>query len=119
MVNMLTQQIGTMFNPMIQNTNQSYQMLVTYVGRIEYFVSPVQPQNNRPLQISEWANNQGNQGQHVSQGLKQPTTETVERVSEVFPVNRNQNVDKVVRQVHQNNLGAQNNIVSLVETILV
>lgn len=27
MVNMLTQQIGTVFNPLIQNTNHSYQQL--------------------------------------------------------------------------------------------
>jgi len=31
MVNMLTQQIGTVFNSLIQNTNQSYQMLATYL----------------------------------------------------------------------------------------
>jgi len=34
MVNMLTQQIGTIFNPLIQNTNQSYQALATQLGRI-------------------------------------------------------------------------------------
>lgn len=34
MVNMLTQQIGTMFNLLIQNTNHSYQMLANQMGRI-------------------------------------------------------------------------------------
>jgi hypothetical protein len=34
-------------------------------------------------------------------------------------VNRNQNADEVVRNVQQNNLGAQNNIANLVEAILV
>jgi len=37
MVNLLTQQIDTMFNPLIQDTNQSYQALATQMGRIEYF----------------------------------------------------------------------------------
>jgi len=34
MVNMLTQQIGIIFNPLIQNRNQSYQALATQMGRI-------------------------------------------------------------------------------------
>lgn len=34
MVNMLTQQTGTMFNPLIQNTNHSYQQLAHQMGRI-------------------------------------------------------------------------------------
>jgi len=61
MVNMLTRQIGTMFNPLIQSTNQSYQALATQMERIVDFFSPVQPghqqnpqiQNPRPLQIVE------------------------------------------------------------------
>jgi len=61
MVNMLTQQIGTVFNPLIQNTNQSYQALATQMGRIADFFSPAQPihqqipqiQNPQPLQIVE------------------------------------------------------------------
>ena len=61
MVSMLTQQIGTIFNPLIQNTNQSYQVLATQMGRIAYLFAPVQPghqqipqvQNPRPLKIVE------------------------------------------------------------------
>jgi len=67
MVNMLTQQISTMFNPLIQNTNQSYQDLATQMRRIaDLFTSP-QPihqqipriqnippiQNPQPIQIVE------------------------------------------------------------------
>ena len=41
MVNMLTQQIGTVFNPLIQNTNQSYQLLANQMGRIvDFFGAP-------------------------------------------------------------------------------
>ncbi|KAK2375579.1 hypothetical protein QL285_076464 [Trifolium repens] len=45
MVNLLTQQIGTVFNPLIQNTNDSYQMLAYQMGRIaDFFGTPPQTQ---------------------------------------------------------------------------
>ena len=40
MVNLLTQQIGTVFNPLIQTTNQGYQALATQMGRIVDFFTP-------------------------------------------------------------------------------
>jgi len=43
MVNLFTQQIGTMFNPLIQSKNQSYQALATQMGRISDFFIPLQP----------------------------------------------------------------------------
>jgi len=55
MVNLLTQKIGTVFNPLIRDTNQSYQTLTTQMGRIENFFAPPQPvyqpviQNQQPL----------------------------------------------------------------------
>lgn len=104
MVNMLTRQIGAVFNPMIQNTNHSYQTLATQMGRIIDLFSPVQPQNNRPLGIGDGANNRGNQGQ---QPVEQSATGTVKRVPGVVLVDKNQNAYEVVRQVQQNNLGAQ------------
>jgi hypothetical protein len=65
MVNMLTQQIGTVFNPLIQNTNQSYQLLANQMGRIaDFFGAPQahnqqvpQIQNVVPLQIAQAPNN--------------------------------------------------------------
>jgi len=61
MVNMLTQQIGTFFNPLIQNINRSYQALAPQMGRIVDLFAPIhlvhqqipQVQNPRPLQIVE------------------------------------------------------------------
>ncbi|KAK2388886.1 hypothetical protein QL285_062523 [Trifolium repens] len=44
MVNLLTQQIGTVFNPLIQNTNDSYQMLAYQMGRIADFFGTPPPQ---------------------------------------------------------------------------
>ncbi|PNX72540.1 hypothetical protein L195_g028433, partial [Trifolium pratense] len=44
MVNLLTRQIGTVFNPLIQNTNESYQMLAFQMSRIaDFFGTPPPP----------------------------------------------------------------------------
>jgi hypothetical protein len=51
MVNMLTQQIGTIFNPFIQNTSQSYQALATQMGRIADFFNPVKPGHQQIPQV--------------------------------------------------------------------
>jgi len=40
MVNLLTQQIGTVFNPLIRDANRSYQALTTQMGRIADFFAP-------------------------------------------------------------------------------
>jgi len=42
MVDLLTHQIGTVFNPLIQNTDQGYQALATQMGRIVDFFAPPQ-----------------------------------------------------------------------------
>jgi len=43
MVNMLTQQIGIVFNPLIQSTNHIYQALTTQIGIITDFFALPQP----------------------------------------------------------------------------
>jgi hypothetical protein len=61
MVNLLTQQIGTVFNPLIRDTNQSYLALATQMGIIaDFFASPqpvyqsiTQIQNQQPLRLVE------------------------------------------------------------------
>lgn len=42
--NMLTQHIGTVFNPLIQNTNQSYKLLENQMGQIVDFCGAPQVQ---------------------------------------------------------------------------
>lgn len=62
MVNTLIQQMGTIFNPLIRNTNQSCQQLTTQMNQIDdFFGTPstqvrpiIQPQIVRLVQ-SEWA----------------------------------------------------------------
>ncbi|KAK2363144.1 hypothetical protein QL285_088154 [Trifolium repens] len=145
MVNMLTQQIGTLFNHLIQNTNQSYQVLATQMGRIaDFFGAPQVPnqqvpqiQNVVPLQIARTPNNamvpaQINVANPVNQvqqpapvvepqGQPQAQPQALPQVEPnpgIVLVNRNQNADDVVRNVQNNNFAGQNNIVNLVETIL-
>jgi hypothetical protein len=43
MVNLLIQQIGTVFNPLIREKNRSYQAITTQMGRITDFLPPPQP----------------------------------------------------------------------------
>ena len=60
-INLLTQKIGTVFNPLIRDTKWSYQTLTTQMGRIPYFFAPPQPiyhpvpqiQNQQPLRLIE------------------------------------------------------------------
>ncbi|WJX30008.1 hypothetical protein P8452_18592 [Trifolium repens] len=142
MVNMLTQQIGTVFNPLIQNTNQSYQLLANQMGRIaDFFGAPQVPnqqiQNVVSLQIAQAPNNAimpapNNVVNPINQ-IQQPVPVVEPQVQiqaqqQALPqvkqnpgivlVNRNQNADDVVRNVQDNNFVGQNNIANLVETIL-
>ncbi|WJX89442.1 hypothetical protein P8452_71441 [Trifolium repens] len=145
MVNMLTQQIGTVFNPLIQNTNQSYQLLANQMGRIaDFFGAPQahnqqvpQIQNVVPSQITQAPNNAImlapnnvvnpiNQVQQpvpvaepqVQIQAQQQALPQVEQNPGIVLVNRNQNADDVVRNVQNYNFAGQNNIANLVETIL-
>jgi hypothetical protein len=47
MVNLLTLQIGTIFNPLIRETNRSYQALTTQMGRIADLFAPHNRFTNR------------------------------------------------------------------------
>ncbi|PNX54523.1 hypothetical protein L195_g048143, partial [Trifolium pratense] len=50
MVNLLTQQIGTVFNPLIHNTNDSYQMVACQMSRIaDFFGTPPPPPRVNPV----------------------------------------------------------------------
>ena len=61
MVNLLTQQIDTVFNPLIRDTNWSYQALTTQMSWIADFIAPpqlvyqpvTQIQNQQPLRLIE------------------------------------------------------------------
>jgi len=126
MVNMLTQQIGTVFNPLIQQTHNSYQTLTDQMRRIaNFFGAPriqkrpmPQNQSQRPVQIPVERLNNGVPVAQMQQPVVKPQPqEEPERV--LILVQRNQDADQVVRQVQQNNFDGKNNIANIVETFLV
>ncbi|WJX94328.1 hypothetical protein P8452_75757 [Trifolium repens] len=139
MVNLLTQQIGTVFNPLIQNTNDSYQMLAYQMGRIADFFGTATPQtqprinqvapqmilpamsattlNPRPTYVApQFTPNQ--EPIQMAQEEYQYQNE-VNQQPPVVMVQRNQDADEVVRNVqNNNNFVVPNNLANLVETIL-
>ena len=121
MVNLLTQQIGTLFNPLIQNTNRSYQALATQMGRIGDFFAPPQPihqpipQVQKPQQL-RLIKPMVQRPQPLSQ--LRPVEPFVQVQPKVVLVNRNHDADEVFRNVQQQNIGAHNNIANLVENIM-
>src|SRR6266487_241654 len=136
MVNMLTQQIGTIFNPLFQTTNNSYQLLANQMGRMtDFFGAPNAPNTamhngqNEPIPNVVVDNNQrqdpltniimnANPRQEPIPVAQQPPIQNALDQNQVVLVNRNQNADEVVRNVQQNNFVGQNNLAHLVENIL-
>jgi len=124
MVNMVTQQIGTVINPLIRDTNNSYQMLTAQMERIaNYFGAPParntpvsQDQNNRPVKIPTERNTDQLTENRVLRRAPLPNQEEQERV--VVLVNRRQDADQVVMQARQDNYEGHNNIANMVENLL-
>ena len=117
MVNLLTQQIGTVFNPLIRDTNRSYQALTTQMGRITDFFAPpqlvTQTQNQQPLRLIE---PMVQRPHHVPQ--PQPVEPVIQGQPQVILVDRNNNADEVVWNVQQQNIGVHNNIANLFENMM-
>jgi len=81
MVNMLTPQIGTIFNPLIRDTHSSYLALSNQMGRIiDFFGAPPrrnvqipQVQNHRPAEMHVNRPNAGNLITQVPQPVVEPS----------------------------------------------
>jgi hypothetical protein len=109
------------FNPLIRDTNWSYQALTTQMGRIADFFEPPQSvyqsvtqiQNQQPLRLIE---PMVQRPQHVLQ--PQLVEPVIQGQPKVILVDRNNNADDVVRNVQQQNIGLHNNIANLVENIM-
>lgn len=137
MVNMLAQQSGIVFNPLIQNTNHNYQQLEHQMGRIvNFFGAPqtlIQPithiQAVRVVKKLGVVNKEGVPNNQVQQHvIPQLFEQHIPKVVEgglrrngryMVLVNMNQDAYQVVKRVQQNNFGGKNNIASMVERILV
>src|ERR1044072_4908780 len=129
MVNTLTQQIGDVFNPLITNTNNSYQLLAQQMGRIADFLGAPLP-HNRAVPLVQPNTRGSNQGVPINNLVQQPqmVQQPVQQVAQflvegnaglnnppVVVVQRNEDPDQVVRRVQQQNFGGQNNIAQIVE----
>jgi len=125
MANQVTQQIGTIINPLIRDTNNSYQALSAQMEQIaNFFGAPparniLVPQNQDAREIEIPAEREDNQMPRnvAQQQVVQPQAlEEPERIP--IMVNRHQDADQLVMQARRNNYEGQNNIANVVETLL-
>jgi len=125
MVNMVTQQIGTVINPLIQDSNKSYQALSVQMERMaDFFGAPAARNAPAPRNLSVWPTenptfgqiNQAPEIRAQPQRVQLPAQEEPKTVPIV--VNRHQDADQVVMQARRNNYEGQNNIANMVEALL-
>lgn len=120
MVHMLTQQIGAVLRPLIQNSTQSYQQLATQMTRIGDFLGDPRaqfrhnfpPENPVPQrEVYDEINVQ-----------QAPVVEEQPRLAQrphIVMVRRDQDPDNVVRQVRQQENAGEDNLENIVERIMV
>jgi len=121
----LRQQIGSIINPLIRDTNNSYQALSAQMERIANFFGapparniPV-PQNQDAREIETPAERADNQMPRIvaqPQAVQPHAPEEPDRIP--IMVNRHQDADQVVMQARRNNYKGQNNIANVVEALL-
>ncbi|XP_050875892.1 uncharacterized protein LOC127079548 [Lathyrus oleraceus] len=124
MVHVLTQQMGTILRPLMQDSTQSYQQLATQMTRIEDFIGapraqvrqtpPPPPRPEIPTRHEET----------VDETIEQEHQEvkSIPRVAQRPPivlVNRNHDPDHVVRQVRQEAMDWEKNLEAIVKRIIV
>jgi hypothetical protein len=125
MANLVTQQMGAVINPLIRESNNSYQALSAQMERIADFCSAPAAQD-RPVTRNPNVGSVENPA--VSQNNQVPETQTQPpRVQQQAPkepermpivVNRHQDADQVVMQARRNNYEGHNNIANVVEALL-
>ena len=110
MVNMVTQQTGMVINPLIRDTNNSYQALSAHMERIaNFFGAPPariilvpQNQNVRPIEIPVEGPVNEVPGNVAQQEIVQPQAQEETERAPIL-VNRHQDADQVVMQACRNN----------------
>jgi len=115
MVILLTQQVGTVFNPFIQTTNQGYQALATQMRRIANFFTPPQTVYQQIPHIQNIPQAQITRHVQIVEPVvqrqqpiprPQPVEPIVQAQPEVILVGRNHDTDELVRNVQQQSFGA-------------
>ena len=103
MVNMVTQQIGAVINPLIQDSNKSYQVLSVQMERMANFFGPPAARNmpvSQNLNAGSTENptvgqiNQEHENRVQPKRVQPPAQEELEAVPIV--VNRHQDADQLV-----------------------
>jgi hypothetical protein len=123
MVNLVTQQMGAVINPLIRDTNNSYQALSIQMERMANFFG-VPPVRNVPVaqnaNVRPTKNLAEEQINHVPENQAQMAQPQIreEPVRVPIVVNRHQDADQVVMQGSRNNYEGHNNIANVVETLL-
>lgn len=110
MVHTITQHIGNVFTPLLENTTRSYQQLNYQMGRIANLFGA------RPVPPTPMPN--------ISQGVNPSENRDVEHDQrteglDMVLVQYNQDADQVLRQARQDNVGVHDNINNIVERVLV
>jgi len=123
MVNMVTQQIGTVINPLIRDTITSYEELSAQMERVanDFGTPPARnvsrPQETDPsIEVPTKRNTNQIIENRVLRQAPLPNIEEPEKVP--LLVNRCQDADQVVMQARQDNYEGHNNIANLVENLL-
>jgi len=125
MVNMVTQQIGAVINPLIQDSNKSYQAMSVQMEQMDdFFGAPATRNVPMPRNLSVGLTESPTVGQinqmpeirTQPQRVQIPAQEELEAVP--ILVNRHQDADQVIVQARQNNYEGQNNIANIVEALL-
>lgn len=124
MVHMLTQQMGTILRPLIQDSTKSYQQMETQMTRIGDFLRapraqihqnpPPPPRLETPVRQEEMENETV---EHEYQEVEQ--IPRVARRPHVVLVNRNQDPNHVVRKIRQEAATGEQNLEAIVEQIIV
>ncbi|XP_027337099.1 uncharacterized protein LOC113850751 [Abrus precatorius] len=134
MVNMLTHQMTTVLNPIVETTNTSYQILAEQMRRIaEVFGAPRVPirQGQNVDQPLVFARNPNAPFEQIGRNLDQNLLRQNEgdfHGNQPFIIARNQDADEILEQVRQNNVGGHQiqypnnpnpqNIANVVEQVL-
>ncbi|XP_057444501.1 uncharacterized protein LOC130736728 [Lotus japonicus] len=124
MVNMLSRQMGEIFNLLIQNTNANNQELAHQMGRLATVlgaqneiapllrIEPIPP-------VAIPARGPVQPYQHVGQNpLFEENEGGQPRPQNVYMVNRNEHADGVLERIQHQNAGGQQNVAAVVEQLL-
>ncbi|XP_050894294.1 uncharacterized protein LOC127101025 [Lathyrus oleraceus] len=126
LVNMLTNQMGTVFNPLIQESAETNRQMANQLTCLCNFLGPPARQITRmirptvPVQIEIGAAEEEtvHEGQIIRPLQHQGVESGVAGRNQMVMVNRHQDADQIVDQHRQEDLAVENNLTTIVERIM-